>query len=136
RPLVGGESVDQGVVHGGLLPVGVPGLFAPRRCPDWSADRIRCTRFGVMSLDALRSRLDTAAVLTDPDIMETYRQDWARAPHPGTPLAVCGRGRRRTSGRSCAGPRSTASRWSRAAPAPDCRAVRRPWTAASCSVPS
>ena len=41
-----------------------------------------------MSLDALRSRLDTAAVLTDPDIMETYRQDWARAPHPGTPLAV------------------------------------------------
>src|SRR5699024_832247 len=60
----------------------------PRRCPDWSADRIRRTRFGVMSLDALRSRLDTAAVLTDPDIMETYRQDWARAPHPGTPLAV------------------------------------------------
>lgn len=48
-------------------------------------------------LDDLRARLDNAAaatgteaaaVLTDPDTMEPYRQDWAQAPNPGRPLAV------------------------------------------------
>ncbi|MFL0579843.1 FAD-binding oxidoreductase [Dietzia sp. 179-F 9C3 NHS] len=48
-------------------------------------------------LDDLRARLDNAAaatgteaaaVLTDPDTMESYRQDWAQAPNPGRPLAV------------------------------------------------
>ena len=48
-------------------------------------------------LDDLRARLDNAAaatgteaaaVLTDPDTMELYRQDWAQAPNPGRPLAV------------------------------------------------
>ena len=39
-------------------------------------------------LDELRARLDTARILTDPDLLEGYRQDWAKAPDPGLPLAV------------------------------------------------
>lgn len=39
-------------------------------------------------LDDLRTSLADASVLTDPDIVETYRQDWAKAPNPGRPLAV------------------------------------------------
>lgn len=41
-----------------------------------------------MILDDLRARLDTASVLTDADVLEGYRQDWAKAPDPGMPLAV------------------------------------------------
>lgn len=41
-----------------------------------------------MSLDALRRRLDGATILSDPDLIEGYRQDWAKAPNPGMPLAV------------------------------------------------
>ncbi len=32
--------------------------------------------------------LDAKVVVTDPDILVGYRQDWARDPHAGTPLAV------------------------------------------------
>ena len=39
-------------------------------------------------LDDLRARLPEASVLTDPDMVEGYRQDWAQAPDPGVPLAV------------------------------------------------
>lgn len=48
-------------------------------------------------VDDLRDRLAAAAVtagtsaatiLTDPDMVEPYRQDWAKAPDPGRPLAV------------------------------------------------
>ncbi|MEH6623186.1 MULTISPECIES: FAD-binding oxidoreductase [Dietzia] len=41
-----------------------------------------------MSIDALRSRLSGATILTDPDVVQSYRQDWAQAPDPGMPLAV------------------------------------------------
>ncbi len=41
-----------------------------------------------MPLDALRSRLDGATILTDRDVVESYRRDWAEAPDPGMPLAV------------------------------------------------
>ncbi|NLD85427.1 MAG: FAD-binding protein [Actinomycetales bacterium] len=40
------------------------------------------------ALDDLRTRIDPARVLTDPDLIEGYRQDWAKAPNPGRPLAV------------------------------------------------
>ena len=39
-------------------------------------------------LDELRARLGSTQLLTDPDVLEGYRQDWAKAPHPGMPLAV------------------------------------------------
>ncbi len=41
-----------------------------------------------MSLDELTAALPPDTVLTDPDILATYRQDWARDPDAGTPLAV------------------------------------------------
>ena len=40
------------------------------------------------ALDDLLARLRGASVLTDPDVVESYRQDWAQAPNPGMPLAV------------------------------------------------
>jgi glycolate oxidase len=39
-------------------------------------------------LDKLVEVLPPDTVLTDPDILATYRQDWARDPGAGTPLAV------------------------------------------------
>jgi glycolate oxidase len=39
-------------------------------------------------LDALRASLPDGAVLTDRDVVESYRQDWARDPNAGWPLAV------------------------------------------------
>ncbi|GAA4259639.1 FAD-linked oxidase C-terminal domain-containing protein [Dietzia aurantiaca] len=39
-------------------------------------------------LDELRARLGDTQLLTDPDMLEGYRQDWAKAPDPGMPLAV------------------------------------------------
>jgi glycolate oxidase len=41
-----------------------------------------------MSLDTLVAALPQDTVLTDPDILASYRQDWARDPDAGTPLAV------------------------------------------------
>jgi glycolate oxidase len=40
------------------------------------------------SLQALISELPVGAVLTDPDVIERYRYDWARDPDAGRPLAV------------------------------------------------
>ena len=40
------------------------------------------------ALDDLRARLGGASVVTDPDVLQGYRQDWAKAPDPGMPLAV------------------------------------------------
>ena len=37
---------------------------------------------------ALTSALPDGAVLTDPDVMAAYRQDWARDPNAGHPIAV------------------------------------------------
>jgi glycolate oxidase len=39
-------------------------------------------------LDALAAALPGDAVLTDPDVIESYRHDWARDPNAGMPLAV------------------------------------------------
>ncbi len=39
-------------------------------------------------LAALAASLPDGSVLTDPDVTETYRQDWARDPAAGHPLAV------------------------------------------------
>ncbi len=39
-------------------------------------------------LAALATSLPDSSVLTDPDVTETYRQDWARDPAAGHPLAV------------------------------------------------
>lgn len=39
-------------------------------------------------LDDLRARLTESQLLTDPDLLQGYRQDWAKAPDPGMPLAV------------------------------------------------
>ena len=39
-------------------------------------------------LDALTTALPGGAVLTDPDVIESYRHDWARDPNAGIPLAV------------------------------------------------
>jgi glycolate oxidase len=39
-------------------------------------------------LAALATSLPDGSVLTDPDVTETYRQDWARDPSAGHPLAV------------------------------------------------
>jgi glycolate dehydrogenase FAD-linked subunit len=39
-------------------------------------------------LDALAAALPGGAVLTDPDVIESYRRDWARDPNAGIPLAV------------------------------------------------
>lgn len=41
-----------------------------------------------MSLDELVAALPPDTVFTDPDILATYRYDWARDPAAGTPLAV------------------------------------------------
>ncbi len=41
-----------------------------------------------MSLDELVAALPPDTVLTDPDILASYRQDWARDPDAGTPQAV------------------------------------------------
>nr|WP_157110280.1 FAD-linked oxidase C-terminal domain-containing protein [Nocardia anaemiae] len=41
-----------------------------------------------VDLHDLISRLPDGAVLTDPDLLAGYRQDWARDPSAGTPLAV------------------------------------------------
>ena len=41
-----------------------------------------------MSLEELHGLLPDGAVLTDPDVLASYRQDWARDPDAGTPLAV------------------------------------------------
>jgi glycolate oxidase len=42
----------------------------------------------VEALDELRAALPHGVVLTDPDAVEKYRQDWSRDPSAGTPLAV------------------------------------------------
>jgi glycolate dehydrogenase FAD-linked subunit len=42
----------------------------------------------LMSLDELAAALPAGSVLTDPDVVASYRQDWARDPDAGTPLAV------------------------------------------------
>ncbi|MGU3434909.1 FAD-binding oxidoreductase [Actinomycetes bacterium M1A6_2h] len=42
----------------------------------------------ISTLDTLVDSLSTSDVVTDPDIMASYRQDWARDPDAGTPLAV------------------------------------------------
>ncbi|KAA0917378.1 FAD-binding protein [Dietzia sp. ANT_WB102] len=39
-------------------------------------------------MDDLRARLELSQLLTDPDVVEGYRQDWAKSPAPGMPLAV------------------------------------------------
>src|SRR5690242_3125560 len=39
-------------------------------------------------LDELIAALPADTVLTDPDLVAGYRQDWARDPDAGTPLAV------------------------------------------------
>ncbi|GGK56220.1 FAD-binding oxidoreductase [Nocardia camponoti] len=39
-------------------------------------------------LAALEAALPPGTVLTDPDLISSYRQDWARDPDAGTPLAV------------------------------------------------
>jgi glycolate oxidase len=41
-----------------------------------------------MSLDELIAALPADTVFTDPDLLASYRQDWARDPDAGTPLAV------------------------------------------------
>lgn len=41
-----------------------------------------------VELDDLIARLPDGAVLTDADLLEGYRQDWAREPDAGVPLAV------------------------------------------------
>ena len=41
-----------------------------------------------MALDELIAALPPETVLTDPDVLASYRQDWARDPDAGTPLAV------------------------------------------------
>ncbi|MBF6212317.1 FAD-binding protein [Nocardia puris] len=41
-----------------------------------------------MDLPELAAALPEGAVLTDPDLLTGYRQDWARDPDAGTPLAV------------------------------------------------
>jgi glycolate oxidase len=41
-----------------------------------------------MSLAELHGLLPDGAVLTDPDVLASYRQDWARDPEAGMPLAV------------------------------------------------
>ena len=42
----------------------------------------------VPDLSKLVESLPDGAVLTDPDVVAGYRQDWARDPDAGTPLAV------------------------------------------------
>src|SRR5579875_1030727 len=41
-----------------------------------------------LALDELRAALPDGALLTDPDVLASYRQDWARDPSAGTPAAV------------------------------------------------
>ncbi|MDT4915789.1 MAG: glycolate oxidase [Pseudonocardiales bacterium] len=41
-----------------------------------------------MALDELVATLPADTVFTDPDLLASYRQDWARDPDAGTPLAV------------------------------------------------
>jgi glycolate oxidase len=41
-----------------------------------------------MSLDDLHALLPDGALLTDPEVLASYRQDWSRDPDAGTPLAV------------------------------------------------
>ncbi|WP_375480609.1 FAD-binding oxidoreductase [uncultured Jatrophihabitans sp.] len=43
---------------------------------------------GEVELAALAAQLPAGALLTDPDLLAGYRQDWARDPDAGTPLAV------------------------------------------------
>ncbi|MFC9518051.1 FAD-binding oxidoreductase [Nocardiaceae bacterium NPDC056970] len=40
------------------------------------------------SLNSLAQRLSSGAVLTDPDLLESYRQDWSFDPEAGTPAMV------------------------------------------------
>src|SRR5579875_3345927 len=41
-----------------------------------------------LALDELRAALPDGALLTDPDVLASYRQDWARDPGAGWPRAV------------------------------------------------
>src|SRR3954454_10221396 len=40
------------------------------------------------NLDVLVQSLPPDTVVTDPGVLESYRQGWAKDPHAGTPLAV------------------------------------------------
>src|SRR5689334_23616382 len=42
----------------------------------------------MVDLDALGRGLAPGALITDPDLLAGYRQDWARDPGAGTPAAV------------------------------------------------
>jgi glycolate oxidase len=39
-------------------------------------------------LGDLHARIPNASIITDPDVTESYRRDWARDPDAGRPLAV------------------------------------------------
>lgn len=43
---------------------------------------------GIEALNTLAQRLSPGALLTDPDLLESYRQDWSFDPDSGTPAAV------------------------------------------------
>ncbi len=42
----------------------------------------------VDALNTLAQRLSPGAMITDPDLLQSYRQDWSFDPTAGTPVAV------------------------------------------------
>ena len=84
------------------------------------------------ALDELRAAFPDGIVVTDAERVEKYRHDRSRTRRRSRAPSCAPRAPRRCRSR-CAGPPSTASPSSRAAPGPACPAARPPWTAASCS---
>src|SRR3954470_15700434 len=82
-------------------------------------------------LGELAAALPAGALLTDPDVVAGYRQDWAKDPLAGWPLAVVERAAPPMSRPRSPGPPGTGSRSCPAGPAPDCPGAPARSTAAS-----
>lgn len=87
----------------------------------------------MIALSALLDELGAGVVVTDPEILASYRHDWARTRPPARRWRWSGQPLPSRFRRCCAGPALTSSQWCPAARAPDSPVGRRPSTAGSCS---
>ena len=85
-----------------------------------------------MAVAGLSAELGEGVVVTDPDILASYRHDRAADPAAGTPLAVVRPTKTEEVQAVLRWAARTACRWCRAAREPGCPVARRRWTAASC----
>ena len=121
------------------------GALRSARCTDWPCPSCSVTGIGGCAggsgfrplaptidrvdpaLAGLVAELPDGIVVTDPDILASYRQDRAADPTAGTPLAVVRpTPHRRGADGAALGDRAPRRRWCRAARAPGCPAARPP----------